>query len=180
MIYLMLFIKFFLIGALSFGGGYGALPLIESTVVTDMGWLSSTEFADLLTFSEITPGPIALNAASFAGYRVAGIPGSIAATLGCTVPSCIIVSILAVIYLKYRNGGVLKSVLGCIRPAVCAMIFSSFLTVFILAVTGAGSTEGINAAAILLFCGALALLGTKKVPSAAVIFFSGICGLLIL
>lgn len=178
MLYMMLFFKFFLIGALSFGGGYGALPLIESTVVNEMGWLNSAEFADLLTFSEITPGPIALNAASFAGYRAGGMIGSIAATLGCTLPSCIIVSILAAIYLKYRNGGALKSVLGCIRPAVCAMIFSSFLTVLLLA-TG-GVDGGINTAAILLFLGALALLGTKKVPSAAVIVFSGICGLLIL
>ena len=100
MLYFELFLQFFLIGALSFGGGYASLPLIQKTVVEQQGWLTFTEFADVLTLSEVTPGPIALNAASFAGYRTAGFAGSIAATLGCTAPSCIIVSILAVLYMN--------------------------------------------------------------------------------
>ena len=71
MLYLELFFQFFLIGALSFGGGYASLPLIQNTVVEKQGWLTYTEFADILTLSEVTPGPIALNAASFAGFRTA-------------------------------------------------------------------------------------------------------------
>ena len=122
MLYLALFFQFFLIGALSFGGGYASLPLIQNTVVEKQGWLTSAEFADILTLSEITPGPIALNAASFAGFRTAGITGSIAATLGCAAPSCILVSVLAVLYMKYRNGALFSNILAAVRPAVCAMI----------------------------------------------------------
>ncbi len=179
MIYFQLFLQFFLIGALSFGGGYASLPLIESTVVAERGWLTYEEFADVLTFSEVTPGPIALNAASFAGFRVAGIPGSLAATLGCTAPSCIIVSILAILYLKYRKGKVFSTVLTTVRPAVCAMIFSSFVTVATLALFGTTS-DHFNLTAMLLFAGAFVLMLTKKVPAVAVILFSGVCGILLL
>lgn len=179
MIYFLLFVKFFLIGALSFGGGYASLPLIQTTIVEEQGWLTYEEFADLLTLSEITPGPIALNAASFAGYRVAGITGSIAATLGCTAPSCIIVSILAILYMKYHSGTIFSTVLTTIRPAVCAMIFSSFVTIASLALFG--TTSGtLNAAAALLFAGAFILMLTKKVPTVVVILFSGICGIVLL
>lgn len=179
MLYFLLFAKFFLIGALSFGGGYASLPLIERVIVREQGWLTVQEFADVLTLSEVTPGPIALNAASFAGYRVAGMFGSLAATLGCTAPSCIIVSVLAVLYTKYRNGALFSTVLGTIRPAVCAMIGSSFLTIASFALFHASSGT-VNAAAVLLFAGAFLLMLTKKVPAVAVILVSGLCGLLLL
>ena len=87
MIYLQLFWSFFQVGALSFGGGYAALPLIQEQVVEQNNWLSSTEYIDILTISQMTPGPIALNASTFVGTKVAGIPGSLIATLGCITPS---------------------------------------------------------------------------------------------
>lgn len=181
MLYLELFLQFFIIGALAFGGGYASLPLIQSTVVEKQGWLTYTEFADVLTLSEVTPGPIALNAASFAGFRTAGIAGSVAATLGCAAPSCIIVSVLAILYMKYRKGSVFSKVLTTIRPAVCAMIFSSFATVAALALFGTSAFSEIalsmlNTVSLLLFAGALLLMATKKFPPAAVIVLSGICG----
>ena len=184
MLYFELFLQFFLIGALSFGGGYASLPLIQKTVVEQQGWLTFTEFADVLTLSEVTPGPIALNAASFAGYRTAGFAGSIAATLGCTAPSCIIVSILAVLYMKYRQGDLFSNLLTAIRPAVCAMIFSSFAAVASLALFGTSvfseiALSALNTVSLLLFAGALLLMGTKTVPPAAVIVLSGICGVLL-
>lgn len=179
MLYFLLFIKFFLIGALSFGGGYASLPLIQATIVEEQGWLTYEEFADVLTLSEVTPGPISLNAASFAGYRVAGIAGSIAATLGCTMPSCIIVSILAILYMKYRSGTVFSTVLTAIRPAVCAMIFSSFVTIASLVLFSTAS-GGLNAAATLLFAGAFVVMLTKKVPPVVIILFSGVCGIVLL
>lgn len=176
MLYLELFFQFFLIGALSFGGGYASLPLIQNAVVEQQGWLTYTEFADILTLSEVTPGPIALNAASFAGFRTAGMAGSISATLGCAAPSCIIVSILAIIYMKYRKGALFSKVLTTVRPAVCAMIASSFLTLasLVLFETSSGT---LNMASVLLFAGAFLLMITKKVPAVAVILFSGMCGL---
>ena len=87
MTYLQLFLSFLQIGALSFGGGYAAMPLIQEQIVTRHGWLSMGEFTDLVTIAEMTPGPIAINAATFVGTRVAGIPGAMAATVGCIPPA---------------------------------------------------------------------------------------------
>jgi len=184
MLYFELFLQFFVIGALSFGGGYASLPLIQSTVVERKGWLTAAEFADVLTLSEVTPGPIALNAASFAGFRTAGIPGSVAATLGCAAPSCILVSILAVLYMKYRKGSVFSKILTAIRPAVCAMIVSSFAAVAALALFGTSVLSEIalsmlNTVSLMLFAGALLLLFTQRIPPAAVIVLSGICGVIL-
>ena len=100
MIYLNLFLSFLQVGLFSIGGGYAAIPLIQSQVVTANGWLSLSEFTDLVTIAEMTPGPIAINSATFVGIRIAGIPGALIATLGCILPSCIIVSVLAYIYFK--------------------------------------------------------------------------------
>ena len=94
-IYLQLFISFVQIGALSFGGGYAAMPLIQQQVVTLHGWLSPAEFTDLITISQMTPGPIAINSATFVGTRIAGFGGAVAATVGCVLPSCLLVSLLA-------------------------------------------------------------------------------------
>lgn len=86
MIYIQLFLSFVQIGALSFGVGYAAMPLIQNQVVDIHQWLTMTEFNDLITISQMTPGPIAVNSATFVGERLAGIPGAIVATLGCILP----------------------------------------------------------------------------------------------
>ena len=103
MIYLQLFFSFLQIGALSFGGGYAAMPLIQEQVVTMHGWISMETFSNLVTIAEMTPGPIAVNSATFVGTRIAGPGGAVVATLGCILPSCIIVTLLAYISTKYRS-----------------------------------------------------------------------------
>ena len=108
MIYLQLFLSFLQIGAFSFGGGYAAMPLIQSQIVTHHKWLSMTEFTDLITISQMTPGPIAVNSATFVGIKIAGIPGAIVATAGCILPSCIMITLIARFYLKYRKMTVLQ------------------------------------------------------------------------
>ena len=95
MIYLQLFLSFLQIGAFSFGGGYAAMPLIQNQVVDLHHWLSLSEFTDLVTISQMTPGPIAVNSATFVGIKIAGIPGAIVATLVCILPACIIVTNIA-------------------------------------------------------------------------------------
>ena len=115
MIYLQLFLSFLQIGALSFGGGYASMPLIEAQIVTSHGWLTMTEFSDLVTIAEMTPGPIAVNAATFVGTKVAGVLGALVATAGCILPACVLVTLIARLYLKYRNLTVLQSVLGSLR-----------------------------------------------------------------
>ena len=140
MIYLQLFISFLQIGMFSFGGGYAAMPLIQGQVVTLHQWLSMEEFTDLITISQMTPGPIAVNSATFVGIKIAGIPGAIVATLGCILPSCMIVTLLAKLYLKYRNMALLQGVLGSLRPAVVAMIASAGISILINAFWGSTAT----------------------------------------
>lgn len=131
MIYLKLFLSFLQIGMFSIGGGYAAMPLIEAQAVDKYGWLTVSEFTDLITIAEMTPGPIAVNSATFVGMRVAGILGALCATIGCIFPSMIIVSLLAFVYYKYKKTDVLTAVLSALRPAVVALIASAGLTVLL-------------------------------------------------
>ena len=140
MIYLQLFLSFLQIGLFSFGGGYAAMPLVQGQVVTAHGWLSMSEFTDLITISQMTPGPIAVNSATFVGIKIAGIPGALIATLGCILPSCIIVTVIAKLYLKYREMDMLQGVLNSLRPAVVAMIGSAGISILITAFWGSSAS----------------------------------------
>ena len=124
-----LFLSFMQVGMFSIGGGYAAMPFIRSQVVSLHGWLTMSEFTDLVTIAEMTPGPIAINAATFVGNRLAGFTGAIVATMGCILPSCLIVSLLAYLYRKYRQMDMLQNVLTCLRPAVVALIASAGLEI---------------------------------------------------
>ena len=95
--------------------------------------LGLTEFTDLITISQMTPGPNAINSATFVGTKIAGIPGALVSTLGCILPSCILVTLLAWLYLKYQKMDLLQSVLQSLRPAVVAMIASAGVSILISA-----------------------------------------------
>ncbi len=136
MILLQLFWSFFQIGLFSIGGGYAAMPLIQSQVVDLHSWLTMTQFADIMTIAEMTPGPIAINSATFVGIQIAGIPGALVATLGCVTPSCIIVMTLAYVYYRFRGLSMVQGVLGGLRPAVIAMIASAGISLLLLSVYG--------------------------------------------
>lgn len=179
MIYWELFLSFLQIGALSFGGGYAAMPLIEAQIVTAHGWLDLTEFANLVTIAEMTPGPIAVNAATFVGTKIAGVPGALAATLGCILPACILVTLIAKLYLRYRNLSVLQSVLGSLRPAVVAMIASAGVTILMNAFWGGraivpGST---NFLMVGIFALSFFLLRKAKLNAITVMVLAGIFNL---
>ena len=122
MIYIQLFLSFVQIGLFSVGGGYAAIPLIQSQVVETHGWLTMNEFTNLITIAEMTPGPIGVNSATFTGLQIAGIPGALAATFGSIFPSCILVSILALVYCKYKETSAISNILSSLRPAVVALI----------------------------------------------------------
>ncbi len=139
MIYLKLFWAFFQIGLFSIGGGYAAMPLIQNQVVDTYGWLDMSEFTDIITISQMTPGPIAINSATFVGTRIAGIWGAIVATLGCIIPSCAIVLLLAVLYRKYKNLKYVKGVLKSLHPAVVGMIASAGLAIITQALWNASA-----------------------------------------
>ena len=131
MIYIQLFLSFLQVGAMSFGGGYAAMPLIQEQVVNLHSWLSMSEFTNLITIAEMTPGPIAVNSATFVGMQIAGILGAVVATLGCILPSCIIVTLLAYVYMKYQNMSLLQGTLASLRPAVVSMIAKAGVTILI-------------------------------------------------
>lgn len=163
MIYLELFWSFIQIGAWSFGGGYAALPLIRYQVVEAHPWLGLAEFTDLVTISQMTPGPIAVNAATFVGLKTAGLPGAAVCTLGCILPSCLLVSLIASFYLKYRSLDLMQGILKGLRPAVVALIAASGLQMLLQALQleiGGGRT--ILMAGIFILC--LFLLRRKKDP----------------
>ena len=136
MIYLELLWSFFQIGLFSIGGGYAAMPLIQNQVMDIHPWLTMTQFADIMTIAEMTPGPIAINSATFVGIQVAGLPGAIVATAGCVFPSCVIVMTLAYIYYRFRGLNMVQGILAGLRPAVIAMIASAGISLLIMAVYG--------------------------------------------
>ena len=133
MIYLELFWSFFQVGLFSIGGGYAAMPLIQNQVVDIHPWLTMTGFADIITIAEMTPGPIAVNAATFVGIQVAGLPGALIATIGCIFPSCVIVMALAYVYYRFRGLSVMQGILAGLRPAVIAMIASAGISLLCMA-----------------------------------------------
>ena len=177
MIYLELFWSFLQIGLFSLGGGYAAMPLIQGQVVTDHGWLSMTEFTDLITISQMTPGPIAINSATFVGIKIAGIPGALVATIGCILPSCIIVTLVAKLYLKYRNMAVLQGILNSLRPAVVAMIASAGISILITAFWGneaAVILSQTNWVMVLIFAGCIVLLQKFRMNPIWVMILAGV------
>ncbi len=129
MICLELLWTFFQIGLFSIGGGYAAIPLLQAKVVEANGWLTLSEFTDLVTIAEMTPGPIAVNSATFVGMRLAGIPGAVLATLGNILPGCVIVLLLSMLYRRYGRSRGLQTVLGTLRPAVVALIAGAALSI---------------------------------------------------
>lgn len=132
MIYWQLFWSFFQIGLFSIGGGYAAMPLIQHQVVEVHPWLTMAQFSDIITISQMTPGPISINSATFVGLQVAGIPGAVIATIGNVLPSCIIVLSLAFAYYRYRKLRLIKGVLLQLRAAVVAMIAFAGLSIMFL------------------------------------------------
>ncbi len=117
-----LFRSFFKIGMFTFGGGYAMVPLIEAEVIERRRWLAQDEFLDLLTLAQSSPGPIAINTSVFIGYKVRGLKGAVAASLGATLPSFLIILIVAIFFAGIRHNPVIDAAFKGMRPAVVALI----------------------------------------------------------
>ncbi len=178
MIYWQLLWSFFQIGLFSIGGGYAAMPLIQHQVVEVHPWLTLTEFTDIVTLSQMTPGPIAINSATFVGMRIAGVSGALVATAGCVLPSCVIALILAWVYYRYCSLSVIQGVLGGVRPAVVAMIASAGLSILLLALFGSEviSLPLLDLRALGIFALALAALRIFKPDPIWVMAGAGVLG----
>lgn len=128
MIYLTLFLSFFRIGIFSFGGGLAMLPLIFQTV-QQFGFMSSEDFSNLVALSQVTPGPVAVNAATFIGYNFAGLPGAICATLGVALPSFLLIIIVLKFLDKFNENKGIEAAFTGIRPATVGLIAAAAIFV---------------------------------------------------
>lgn len=170
-ILLQLFISFFKIGAFSFGGGYAMLPLIKREVIEVHGWMTGAEFIDVLAISEMTPGPFAVNSATFLGNKVAGIPGSIVATFAVILPSFIVMSILIMFVRKFKDSPYLDWFFTGIRPIVMGLILAAAVTV--------GMDAFIDIKSIILAVVAFYLVSFKELNPIIAIILSGVVGLIL-
>ena len=133
MIYWLLFFEFAKISLVCVGGGYASMPLIQASVVDGYHWLTLPEFIDIFTISQMTPGPIGINAATFAGMKIAGIGGAVCATMGFVTPSIFLCIGLAKIMFKYGDLGAIHGILNGLRPAVMALIAAACVSFVLLA-----------------------------------------------
>lgn len=175
-----LLLSFLQVGLFSVGGGYAAVPFIKAEIVDKHQWLSTKEFTDLISIAEMTPGPIAVNSATFVGIHIGGIPAAIIATLACIFPSLIIVSLLHYFYMKYRNLQGMKIVLETIRPTIVALILSAGISI-LLVVIFIGKDINLNNLKVLpliLFLLSLLLIRKFKQNPIMIMFASGFVALI--
>lgn len=187
MMYLELFLTFLQIGAFSFGGGYGMISLIREKVLMH-GWLTEEELLNMIAVSESTPGPIAINMATFVGSAEGGVLGSILATLGVVLPSFFIILIIAALIRNLLKYGGVNAFLGGIRPCVVGLILATAVTMFISTAFGFSSIgdavavdfKGLIIFAIILVIAFVSKIWLKKKPSPILmILFSAGLGMLL-
>lgn len=125
-----LFLTFLKIGAFTFGGGYAMIPLIQREIVENEKWLTEKDISDVIAIAETTPGPIAINAATFVGYKTNGVKGALAATVGVVLPSFFIILLVASVFRKYMQYEVVANAFWGIRIAVIVLMSKAFITMF--------------------------------------------------
>lgn len=165
-----LFITFFKIGGFTFGGGYAMIPLIQKEVVDNKHWVSDEDILDIVAIAESTPGPIAINSATFIGYKTAGVIGSFFATLGVVLPSFIIISVIAYLLKEFATYKVVQYAFFGIRAGVLSLVTKSLWTMYKKA------PKGILAMIISLI--ALILVAFANVNALIVIALGAVIGLI--
>ena len=180
MIYLDLLWTFFKIGLFTFGGGYAMLPLIQAAVA-DHGWLSTEVLLNFVAVSESTPGPFAVNIATYIGSEMGGIPGAACATLGVALPSFIIILIVSRFYEKFRASRIVSGVMTGLKPAVIGLIGSAILTMGSAVLFPGGLTAAVFASlsfwvTVVIFA-VVAVLAFKKVHPILLIAISAAVGI---
>ena len=181
MLYLQLFYTFFKIGLFGFGGGYAMLSMIQGEVVTRYGWLTSQEFTDIVASSQMTPGPIGSNSATYVGFTATGsVWGSIIATLAVVLPSFILMLAISKFFLKYQKHPVVEAVFSGLRPAVVGLLASAAL-VLMNAENFSSPKEDMYSFIISCLIFLVAFVGTRKykINPILMIVACGIAGLIL-
>jgi chromate transporter len=168
---LQLFISFFKIGLFSFGGGYAMLPLIQREIVSLHDWLTMDQFIDVVAISQVTPGPVGINAATFVGYKVAGFAGSSIATTGAVLPSVVVVLILTSLFLKYRDLGPVKAMFNGIRPVVVSLILAATVMIIPSSIT--------DMAGVLIAIAAFLLIRHLRLDPILLLVLAAVAGIII-
>jgi len=177
MIYLQLFITFFKIGLFGFGGGAAMLSLIQFEVVEHYGWITVSEFTNMVAVSQVTPGPIGINCATYAGYLATGsILGSAVATISLVLPSFIIMMLLIMFMAKMKNNKIVDSVMSLLRPTVVGLIAAAALLLITEETFGVGYRDW---TAWLIFIGAFIATKWLKLSPILMILSAAIIGLII-
>ena len=171
MIFLELFWVFFLIGAFTFGGGYAMIAMIQQQV-SARGWMGAEELVDFIAIAESTPGPIAVNMATFVGAKMGGVAGAVCATLGVVMPSFIIILIVAKCYDRFKRSRLVKGAMSGLKPAVIGMIGTAVLSIGKTVFVQPGLWVSASLFAI------MAVLAFKKVHPIIIICISAAAGIL--
>lgn len=181
MIYLQLFYTFFKIGLFGFGGGYAMLSMIQGEVVTCYGWVSSQEFTDIVAISQMTPGPIGINTATYVGFTSTGsVWGSVIATFAVVLPSFILMLTISRFFLKYQKHPVVESVFAGLRPAVVGLLAAAALV--LMNVENFGSpTKDTYSFVVSVAIFVVVFIGTRKYKLNPILMIvaCGIAGLLL-
>ncbi len=184
MIFLVLLLTFFKIGAITFGGGYAMLPMVQEAVAKK-GWMTAAELIDFVAVSESTPGPFAINIATFVGAETGGLLGAACATLGVVLPSFIIILIVARIYDKFQSSKLVKGMMKGLKPAVVGLIGAALVSMCktVLFTSGFASFTDYTLYISLGIFAVMSVLAFKKVhPIVIVCLSAGIgigCGFLL-
>ena len=181
MIYLQLFYTFFKIGLFGFGGGYAMLSMIQGEVVTRYNWVSSQEFTDIVAISQMTPGPIGINAATYVGFTSTGsIWGSVIATFAVVLPSFILMLTISKFFLKYQKHPAVESVFSGLRPAVVGLLASAALVLMNTENFGSPTKDTYTfVISVIIFL--VVFIGTKKYKANPILMIiaCGIAGLIL-
>lgn len=172
---IILFFAFLQIGTLSIGGGYATIPLIQA-VVLEHSWLSMQEFTDIITISQMTPGPLAVNTSTFVGMRIAGLAGAIAATIGCILVGVLLSIALSNVFMRYARSPYIKEILLSLRASSTGLILFAACTIVYNAIV---PNKNFSTMSFLLCLTSLFALRKYKLNSIYVILFTGIIGILI-
>ncbi|NLC26484.1 MAG: chromate transporter [Fastidiosipila sp.] len=177
MILWQLFLAFLEVGVTAFGGGYAALPIIQNVIVERNQWLTMTEMTDILSLSQVTPGPIAINSATFVGIRLAGIPGVIVASIATVLPQAILLFILSAFIFSGRKLTLVDRALGGLRPGVVGLIAAASVSITISAIFAGTSVLGLDFIALAGFLIAL-IMRYRKLDVISVVGLGALVGLL--
>lgn len=179
---LTLFLTFFKIGLFSIGGGYAIIPLIQDQVVNNRAWITQNTFTDIITISQMTPGPLAVNTSTFVGLQLAGIPGAVLATIGCVISGVVISVLLYRFFQKHKHSVYVFEVLKGLKAASLGLIISAAATILLNTFTGSSdlsALSNIDWISVAVFIVSFVILRKFKLNPIFIMLITGVLGIII-